>query len=174
MCTQSIFRSFFRDSTSIEKQIIILLTRISIHLKFFWILMSSSCFFFGFFLVFWGEKKKYVKMRLTFMVVFFTIYNAQSQRKRKFSCINQKKAPWKKKLRAREREREVIWVGGFLVRCVYENFHRLKWNMFSRACRFWQAFWIWTLKIDLEKAWKNWSLRIKSFLRRSFDSFIHE
>lgn len=30
-----------------------------------------------------------VKMRLTFMVVFFTIYNAQSQRKRKFSCINQ-------------------------------------------------------------------------------------
>jgi hypothetical protein len=36
------------------------------------------------------------------MVVFFTIYNAQSQRKRNFSCINQKKAPWKEEKIARE------------------------------------------------------------------------
>lgn len=62
------------------------------------ILLSFSAFFF------FGN----VKMRLTFMVVFFTIYNAQSQRKRKFSCINQR--PWKQKRKSAQI--------GVLVRCV--------------------------------------------------------
>lgn len=55
-----------------------------------------------FFFFFWGN----VKMRLTFMVVFFTIYNAQSQRKRKFSCINQRAT--KKKEANTRRERKVL------------------------------------------------------------------
>lgn len=124
MCTRSIFGNalrrffilllisfrFWEEGENIKKKILI---RIFIHHDSFF----SSFVVYNFF----GGRKKNVKMRLTFMVVFFTIYNAQSQRKRNFSCINQKKAPWK----GRKKLREELWIG-VLARYVYVNFHRLK------------------------------------------------
>lgn len=105
MCTQSIFENVFyikihfSDFPSCADFTSILLFLFAwreggekiINKNFY-----PSRFFFSF--LFFGN----VKMRLTFMVVFFTIYNAQSQRKRKFSCINQR--PWK-----REEKKYLNW-----------------------------------------------------------------
>lgn len=108
MFTQSIFRNVFpRFSSRADLTSIVDGGKKFINKNFYpsrFILLNShrsSCFLGG---------EKNVKMRLTFMVVFFTIYNAQSQRKRKFSCINQKKAPWKNCEREKEKCFELVFL----------------------------------------------------------------
>jgi hypothetical protein len=80
-------RRTMREARSRKKKLLI---RIFIHhdpSTFFFLVVSFSSYFFFPLFYFLGN----IKMRLTFMVVFFTIYNAQSQRKENFRVLIKKR-----------------------------------------------------------------------------------